>query len=86
MIHLGRTDSQKGQRLTLKCTDCRRVLKIYHKQKKGSSLARIIVLNGSVHKTQKGNQRIYVKCKCGRKMIFENNSTIIKKYGWRRIE
>ena len=85
MFYLGRTDSQKGQRLTLRCADCRRVLRIYYRQKKGSSPAKIIVLNSSIRQAENNNQLIYVKCKCGRKMVFENRSKLITKYGWRRI-
>ncbi len=83
---MGKMDSQSGQRLTLRCSACRRPLGIFYNQKNVSSPAKLVVLDGSVHKTEKGTTRIHVTCKCGAKMVFENKSAIITKQGWRRIK
>jgi len=79
---MGKADSQKGQRLTLRCVECRRPLRIYLQQKTVSSPAKLVVLDGSAHQTEKGTTRINVRCKCGAKMVFENSSAT--KHGWRR--
>jgi hypothetical protein len=83
-FRVGKTESQKGQRLTLRCAVCKRVLRIYYKQKTVSSPAKLVVLDGSVHQTQNNTTRIHVRCKCGNKTVFENKS--VSKHGWRRIE
>ena len=82
---MGRTESQNGQRLTLKCPSCKRVLRIYYKKKTVASLAKLVVINGSVHQTEK-TIRIHVRCKCGNKVIFERQSPDVSRYGWRRIQ
>ena len=78
-------DSQSGQRLTLKCGACRRPLGIFYNKKSVSCLAKLTILNGSVHKTEKGTYKIHVRCKCGEKTVFENQKSIISKQGWKRI-
>ena len=83
---MGRTDSQDGQRLTLRCPDCKRILGVYYKKKAVSSSAKLVVLNGSVHRTEKGTTKIHVRCKCGNKVVFENQSPEATKYGWSRIK
>jgi RNase P subunit RPR2 len=81
---MGKSESQKGQRLTLKCPSCNRVLRIYYKRKTVASPAKLIVLDGSVHQKET-TTRIYVRCKCGNKVIFERQSPDISRYAWRRI-
>ncbi|UCC58229.1 MAG: hypothetical protein JSW14_07760 [Candidatus Bathyarchaeum sp.] len=82
---MGRTESQKGQRLTLKCPSCKRVLRIYYKKKTAASPAKLVVLDGSLHQTEK-TTRIHVRCKCGNKVIFESQLPDVSRYGWRRIQ
>ena len=82
---LGKIDSQSGQRLTLRCSKCKRPLGIFYVQKSISCPAKLVVLNGSVHKTDKGTIKIHAKCKCGAKTVFENQSEIVTKQGWRRL-
>jgi phage FluMu protein Com len=82
---VGRTDSQRGQRLTLRCPSCNRVLRVYYQKKTIISPAKLVVLNGSMHQT--GNiTRIHIRCKCGDKAIFERQSHVIGRFGWRRIQ
>jgi RNase P subunit RPR2 len=81
---MGKSESQKGQRLTLKCPSCNRVLRIYYKRKTVASPAKLIVIDGSVHQKETAT-RIYVRCKCGNKVIFERQSPDISRYDWRRI-
>jgi hypothetical protein len=83
---MGKIDSQSGHRLTLRCGVCKRPLGIFFQQKNISSPAKIVVLDGSVHKTKNETQKIHVHCKCGAKTIFENKSSILTKQGWRRIK
>ena len=82
---MGKTDTQSGQRLSLKCSECKRTLRIYYRQKNILSSKKLTVLNGSVHKTKDGNLRIHAQCKCGVKTVFEKKSTSVTKQGWRRI-
>ncbi|MGD9131676.1 MAG: hypothetical protein PVH73_08920 [Candidatus Bathyarchaeota archaeon] len=81
---MGKTESQKGQRLTLRCANCRRPLRIFLQQKTVSSPAKLVVLDGSAHQTENGTTIIHVRCKCGAKMVFENQS--VTKHGWKRIQ
>lgn len=83
---MGKMDSQRGQQLTLRCSACKRPLGIFYNKKSVSSPAKIVVLDGSVHKTQKGTTKIYVTCKCGKKTVFENPSGEISKQGWKRVK
>ena len=83
---MGRTDSQKGQQLTLRCPDCKRVLRIYYQKKTVSSIPKLVVISGSVQPTEKETTRIHVRCKCGNKVVFENQSSEVTKYGWRCIK
>jgi hypothetical protein len=83
---VGKMDSQRGQRLTLRCAACRRPLGIFFNQKSVSSLAKLVVLDGCVHKTERGTHRIHITCKCGAKMVFENQSSILTKQGWKRVK
>jgi hypothetical protein len=78
-------DHQRGQKLTLRCHQCKRPLGIFYVQKKVTCQPKIEVLNGSVHKTEKGTTKIIAICKCGAKTVFENQSETITKQGWRRI-
>ena len=82
---VGKSESQKGQRLTLKCPSCNRVLRIYYQKKTAASPPKLVVLNGSVHQTEK-TTRIHVRCKCGNKVIFERQAPEVSRYGWRRIQ
>ena len=86
MNFMGKMDSQRGQRLTLRCADCRRPLGIFYIKKSVSSPPKLVFLDGSIHKTKKGTLKIHVRCKCGFKTIFKNNSPTITKQGWRRIK
>ena len=81
---MGKMDTQRGQRLTLRCCACRRPLGIFYNQKSVSCPPKIAVLDGAMHKTEKGTYRIHAKCKCGAKTVFENQSII--KNGWRQIK
>ncbi|MCJ7722090.1 hypothetical protein MUO98_06775 [Candidatus Bathyarchaeota archaeon] len=83
---MGKTDSQTGQRLTLRCSGCKRTLRIYYNKKNVSSTVKLVVLDGSIHQTEKGTQKIHVNCKCGAKTVFESQSSSITKQGWRRIK
>ena len=83
---MGKTDSQRGQQLTLKCSGCKRTLRIYYQQKTISSPIKLLVLNGSVHETEKGTRKIHITCICGVKTVFESNSSSITKQGWRRLK
>jgi len=83
---VGKIDTQRGQKLTLRCSACRRPLGIFYNKKSVSCPAKLVVLNGSVHKTEKGTHKINVKCKCGAKTVFENQTSTITKQGWRRIK
>lgn len=83
---MGKIDSQSGHRLTLRCGGCKRPLGIFYQQKNISSPAKLFVLDGSVHQTEKGTRKIHVRCKCGVKTIFENKSLSITKQGWRRLK
>jgi hypothetical protein len=78
-------DNQRGQRLTLRCSECHRPLGIFYWKKNLTSPATLTVLNGSIHKTEKGTLKIHATCKCGAKTIFENRSTEITKQGWKRL-
>ena len=78
-------DSQCGQKLTLRCSKCKRPLGIFYVQKTVSCPAKLVVLKGSVHKTEKGTIKIHATCKCGVKTVFENKSILISKQGWRRL-
>jgi hypothetical protein len=82
---VGKSETQKGQRLTLKCPSCNRTLRIYYKKKTFTSPAKLVVLNGSVHQTEK-TTKIHVRCKCGNKVIFKRQSPDVSRYGWRRIQ
>ncbi|MBT8171627.1 hypothetical protein KJN74_01985 [Candidatus Bathyarchaeota archaeon] len=82
---MGKMDNQSGQRLTLKCSKCKRTLGIFFVQKSINKPAKLVMLKGSVHKTEKGTIKIHVTCKCGAKTVFENKSEIVKKQGWRRL-
>jgi hypothetical protein len=84
-LKMGRTESQKGQRLTLRCPLCNRVLRIYYRKKTVSYPAKLVALDGSVHQTGK-TIKIIVQCKCGNTPIFEKQSPNIGRYGWRRIQ
>jgi hypothetical protein len=79
-------DSQRGTKLTLRCGACRRPLGIFYNKKTVSSPTKLIILNGSAHKTEKGTIKIHATCKCGAKTIFENPSGEITKQGWRKIK
>ena len=83
---VGKMDSQRGQKLTLRCRTCKRPLGIFYNKKSVSAPAKLVVLNGSVHKTEKGTLRIHATCKCGVKTVFENPSGEITKQGWRRLK
>jgi hypothetical protein len=83
---LGKMDSQRGQRLTLRCSACRRPLGIFYNKKSVSCLAKLIVLDGSVHKTKNETHKIHIRCKCGEKNVFENQTSTITKQGWKRIK
>ena len=82
---VGRMDSQRGQKLTLRCSSCKRPLGIFYNKKTVSSPAKLVILNGSVHKTEKGTLKIHARCKCGVKTVFENRSGEVTKQGWRRL-
>jgi hypothetical protein len=81
---LGRLDTQRGQRMGLKCRACKRPLGIFYIKKSINSTPKIVIFKGSVHKTENKTIKIYVECKCGAKTVFENQSEIITKHGWRR--
>ncbi len=83
--HLGKMDTQRGQKLTLRCHKCKRPLGIFYVQKTVKSPAKIELLKGSVHTTDKGTIKIHAICKCGAKTVFENESETITKQGWRRL-
>jgi hypothetical protein len=83
---MGKMDTQRGQKLTLRCSACRRPLGIFYNQKSVYSTPKIVVLDGSVHKTQKGNYKIHATCKCGAKTVFESQTSEITKHGWRQIK
>jgi len=83
---LGRMDSQRGQKLTLRCSGCHRPLGIFYIKKTVSSPAKLVLLNGSVHKTEEGTIKIHATCKCGVKTVFENRSGEVSKQGWRRLK
>ena len=82
---MGKMDSQRGQKLTLRCSECKRPLGIFYVQKSVSCPAKLVVLDGSVHKTEKGTIKIHARCKCGAKTVFEKKSTTVTKQGWRRL-
>ena len=82
---MGKMESQRGQKLTLRCSKCKRPLGIFYVQKSVSSPAKLVVLDGSVHKTEKDTIKIHARCKCGVKTVFESKSTIVTKQGWRRL-
>ena len=83
---VGKMDTQRGQKLTLRCSACKRPLGIFYNKKTVSSPAKLVILNGSVHKTEKGTLKIHATCKCGVKTVFENPSGEITKQGWRRLK
>lgn len=83
---MGKMDNQRGQRLTLRCCACKRPLGIFYNKKSLSSPAKLIILDGSVHKTDKGTNKIHIRCKCGKKTVFENQTSEITKQGWKRIK
>ena len=82
---MGKMDHQRGQRLTLRCGKCHRPLGIFFVQKSVTCPPKLEVLEGSVHKTDKGTIKIHAICKCGEKTIFENQSEIPTRQGWKRI-
>ena len=82
---LGKADKQNGQRLTLRCGTCHRPLMVYYQQKSVATTPKLVVLDGSVHKTPNGTLKLYVRCKCGAKTIFENKQPHPTKQGWKRI-
>ena len=82
---MGKMDTQRGQKLTLRCHVCKRPLGIFYVQKTVRSVPKIEVLKGSVHTTDKGTTKIHAICKCGAKTVFENESETITKQGWRRL-
>ena len=82
---LGKADNQNGQRLTLRCGTCHRPLMVYYQQKSFTTTPKLVVLDGSVHKTPNGTLKLYVRCKCGAKTIFENKQPHPTKQGWKRI-
>ncbi|MEJ2241828.1 MAG: hypothetical protein P8Y18_06775 [Candidatus Bathyarchaeota archaeon] len=57
---MGKIDTQRGQRLTLRCSTCKRPLG--------------------------GTNKIFIRCKCGEKTVFENQTSEITKQGWKRIK
>ena len=71
MFVLGKMDSQVGCRLSLRCGSCRRPLGIFYQKKRVSSPIKLIVLKGSLHRTEKGTPRIHITCKCGAKNVFD---------------
>jgi hypothetical protein len=79
-------DTQRGQKLTLRCSACRRPLGIFYNQKSVSDTPKLVVLDGSVHKTENDRYRIHAKCKCGAKTVFESLTSTITKHGWRQIK
>ncbi|PVX26875.1 MAG: hypothetical protein CW716_05115 [Candidatus Bathyarchaeum sp.] len=81
---MGKMDTQRGQKLTLGCSGCRRPLGIFYNQKSVSSTPKIVVLAGSVNKTEKGTYKIHATCKCGAKTVFENST--LTRHGWRKIK
>ncbi len=83
---MGKMDTQRGQRLTLRCSVCKRPLGIFFNKKNVSSPAKLIILDGSVHKTDRDTYRIHIRCKCGEKTKFENKNLEITKQGWKRIK
>ncbi|MCK4885012.1 hypothetical protein KAS24_02975, partial [Candidatus Bathyarchaeota archaeon] len=82
---LGKMDSQRGQQLTLSCSACKRPLGIFYVQNSVGCPAKLVVLKGSVHKTDKGTIKIHATCKCSVKTVFENKSETVTKQGWRRL-
>jgi len=82
---LGKMETQPGQKLTLRCNKCKRPLGIFYVQKSVTCPPKLILLKGSVHKTDKGTIRIHAICKCGVKTIYENTSETVTKQGWRRL-
>ena len=86
MFVVGKMDTQRGQKLTLRCSACKRPLGIFYNKKTVSSPAKLVILNGSVHKTEKGTLKIHATCKCSVKTVFENPSGEITKQGWRRLK
>ncbi|PVX24861.1 MAG: hypothetical protein CW691_06255 [Candidatus Bathyarchaeum sp.] len=85
-MFLGKMDSQRGQKLTLRCSGCKRPLGIFYVKKNISSPAKLVLLDGSLHKTEQGTLKIYARCKCGVKTVFENKSGNVAKQGWRRLK
>ncbi|MEJ2271116.1 MAG: hypothetical protein P8X91_01215 [Candidatus Bathyarchaeota archaeon] len=83
---MGKMDTQRGQRLTLRCSSCKRPLGIFYNKKIIFSPAKLIILNGSVHSTNNGTNKIHIRCKCGEKTVFENQTSEITKQGWKRIK
>jgi hypothetical protein len=59
---------------------------IFYQKKSVSSPVKMVVLDGSLHKTEKGTLKIHITCKCGTKNVFENQSDEINKQGWKRIK
>jgi hypothetical protein len=85
VIILGKMDHQRGQKLTLRCHQCKRPLGIFYVQKSVTCQPKLEILKGSVHKTEKGTIKIHAICKCGAKTVFENQSETVTKQGWRRL-
>ena len=79
------SDTQRGQRIGLKCGVCKRPLGIFYIQKSIIFAPKLVVFKGSVHKTKNKTIKIFTECKCGAKMVFENQSEIVTKQGWIRI-
>lgn len=79
-------DNQRGSRLTLKCNVCRRPLGIFYIKKSVTRPAKLVMLDGSVHKTERDTLKIHVNCKCGAKTVFENRSLEITKQGWKLVK
>ena len=86
MVFMGKMDSQRGSKLSLRCKVCRRPLGIFYNKKSVSNPAKLVVLNGSIHKTERETLKIYITCKCGAKNVFENRSPEITKQGWKLIK
>jgi hypothetical protein len=83
---VGKMDTQRGQKLTLRCGACRRPLGIFYTKKSVSCPPKLVVLDGSVHKTEQGTHRLHVTCKCGAKTVFENQAATITKQGWKQVK
>ena len=83
---MGKMDTQRGQKLTLRCSACKRPLGIFYTQKNISDTPKLVILSGSVHKTKKDTYIIHTKCKCGAKTVFESLTSKISKYGWKQIK